>query len=57
MLALDSGLWSGFQRQMELAESFGQPIITVRTQLLNVEILVNSLDDATWRCIWDPYRH
>lgn len=29
MLILDSGLWSGFQRQMELAESFGQPMITV----------------------------
>lgn len=29
MLFLDSGLWSGFRRQMELAESFGQPMITV----------------------------
>ncbi|KAL3426552.1 C6 transcription factor [Phlyctema vagabunda] len=29
MLMLDAGLWSGFQRQMELAESFVQPIITI----------------------------
>ncbi|KAM3071816.1 hypothetical protein ACMFMG_009673 [Clarireedia jacksonii] len=29
MLLLDGGLWSGFQRQMELAESFLQPIVTM----------------------------
>lgn len=29
MLSLDAGLWSGFQRQMELAESFVQTLITV----------------------------
>lgn len=29
MLSLDAGLWSGFQRQMELAESFEQTLITV----------------------------
>ncbi|PVH82824.1 hypothetical protein DL98DRAFT_413922, partial [Cadophora sp. DSE1049] len=29
MLCLDTGLWCGFQRQMEIAESFGQPIITM----------------------------
>jgi hypothetical protein len=35
MLSLDTGLWSGFQRQMELAESFAQPIITVRSICTN----------------------
>jgi hypothetical protein len=29
MLSLDAGLWSGFQRQMEVTESFGQTLITV----------------------------
>ncbi|KAH7413212.1 hypothetical protein BKA64DRAFT_348221 [Cadophora sp. MPI-SDFR-AT-0126] len=29
MLCLDTGLWCGFQRQMEIAESFAQPIITM----------------------------
>jgi len=29
MLMLDVGLWSGFKRKMELAESFGQPVIVV----------------------------
>ncbi|KFY28340.1 hypothetical protein V491_00522 [Pseudogymnoascus sp. VKM F-3775] len=29
MLSLDAGLWSGFQRQMELAESFVQTLITM----------------------------
>ncbi|KFZ04650.1 hypothetical protein V501_09106 [Pseudogymnoascus sp. VKM F-4519 (FW-2642)] len=29
MLSLDAGLWSGFQRQMELAESFEQTLITM----------------------------
>jgi hypothetical protein len=33
MIDLDVGLWSGFRRTMELAESFGQPIIIVRVQL------------------------
>ncbi|KAH9218661.1 hypothetical protein DL95DRAFT_434210 [Leptodontidium sp. 2 PMI_412] len=29
MLCLDTGLWSGFQRQMEIAESFVQPLVTM----------------------------
>jgi len=29
MLNLEVGLWSGFKRKIELAESFGQPLITV----------------------------
>ncbi|TGO62073.1 hypothetical protein BCON_0022g00100 [Botryotinia convoluta] len=29
MLSLELGLWSGFQRNMELAESFSQPLITM----------------------------
>ncbi|RDW85611.1 hypothetical protein BP5796_03936 [Coleophoma crateriformis] len=29
MICLDIGLWSGFKRQMEIAESFGQPIIVM----------------------------
>ncbi|ESZ93895.1 hypothetical protein SBOR_5716 [Sclerotinia borealis F-4128] len=29
MLSLELGLWSGFQRNMEIAESFGQPMITM----------------------------
>ncbi|KAK0127676.1 hypothetical protein ONS96_007195 [Cadophora gregata f. sp. sojae] len=29
MLCLDTGLWSGFQRQMEIAESFAQPLVTM----------------------------
>jgi hypothetical protein len=33
MLCLDVGLWSGFKRKMELAESFGQPLITVSREL------------------------
>jgi hypothetical protein len=30
MLLLDAGLWSGFQRQMELSESFEKTVVTVR---------------------------
>jgi hypothetical protein len=29
MIGLDIGLWSGFKRKMEIAESFAQPIIIV----------------------------
>ncbi|KIN09141.1 hypothetical protein OIDMADRAFT_150272 [Oidiodendron maius Zn] len=29
MMCLDIGLWSGFQRQMEIAESFAQPIVVM----------------------------
>lgn len=29
MLSLDVGLWSGFKRKMELAESFLCPLVTV----------------------------
>jgi hypothetical protein len=31
MIGLDVGLWSGFKRKMEIAESFAQPIVVVRT--------------------------
>jgi len=31
MQVLDIGLWSGFKRKMEIAESFVQPVMTVRT--------------------------
>jgi folate-dependent phosphoribosylglycinamide formyltransferase PurN len=31
MIGLDIGLWSGFKRKMEIAESFAQPIIIVST--------------------------
>lgn len=31
MLSLDVGLWSGFKRKMELAESFLCPLVTVST--------------------------
>jgi hypothetical protein len=30
MIGLDVGLWSGFKRKMEIAESFAQPIVVVR---------------------------
>lgn len=30
MLLLDAGLWSGFQRQKELSESFEKTVVTVR---------------------------
>jgi hypothetical protein len=30
MIGLDIGLWSGFKRKMEIAQSFAQPIIIVR---------------------------
>ena len=30
MQILDIGLWSGFKRKMEIAESFVQPVMTVR---------------------------
>lgn len=29
MLFLDNGIWSGFQRHMEIAESFEQPLTTM----------------------------
>lgn len=29
MLTLDVGIWSGFKRKMEIAESFLQPLLTV----------------------------
>jgi hypothetical protein len=29
MIGLDVGLWSGFKRKMEIAESFAQPIVVV----------------------------
>lgn len=29
MICLDVGLWSGIRRNMEIAESFGQPLIIV----------------------------
>jgi hypothetical protein len=29
VIGLDVGLWSGFKRKMEIAESFAQPVITV----------------------------
>jgi hypothetical protein len=29
MIGLDIGLWSGFKRKMEIAESFAQPITIV----------------------------
>ena len=29
MIGLDIGLWSGFKRKMEIAESFAQPIVIV----------------------------
>ena len=29
LISLDVGLWSGFKRKMEIAESFGQPIIVM----------------------------
>ncbi|KAL2066177.1 hypothetical protein VTL71DRAFT_2248, partial [Oculimacula yallundae] len=41
MLCLDTGLWSGFQRQMEIAESFGQPLVTM---MRRGGILGSSLD-------------
>lgn len=34
MLYLDVGMWSGFKRKMEIAESFCQPVLTVRGILL-----------------------
>jgi hypothetical protein len=33
MLLLDAALWSGFKKQMELAESFLEPLITVNILL------------------------
>lgn len=34
MLTLDVGMWSGFKRKMEIAESFCQPLLTVRRKSL-----------------------
>jgi hypothetical protein len=36
MIGLDIGLWSGFKRKMEIAESFAQPIVIVRKVNINV---------------------
>jgi hypothetical protein len=36
MIGLDIGLWSGFKRKMEIAESFAQPIIIVSELLLHL---------------------
>ncbi len=36
MIGLDIGLWSGFKRKMEIAESFAQPIVIVSTVNINV---------------------
>jgi hypothetical protein len=33
MLILEVGLWSGFKRYMEIAESFAQPIVTVSNSI------------------------
>lgn len=33
MLVLDVGIWSGFKRKMEIAESFMQPLLTVSVLL------------------------
>lgn len=30
-MSLDVGLWSGFKRKMEIAESFAQPMIIAST--------------------------
>lgn len=35
-MGLDIGIWSGFKRKMEIAESFGQPVIAVGAQLLSL---------------------
>ena len=61
MQNLDVGIWSGFKRKTELAESFLQPLITVgplasmgtRLELTHV---VNTVDDASSRCIYTPSR-
>jgi hypothetical protein len=34
MIGLDVGLWSGFKRKMEIAESFAQPIVVVRITII-----------------------
>lgn len=33
MLSLEVGMWSGFKRKMEIAESFLQPLLTVSPPL------------------------
>lgn len=33
VISLDIGLWSGFKRKMEIAESFGQPVVAVSFSL------------------------
>ena len=34
MIGLDIGLWSGFRRNMEIAESFAQPIVVVSSDII-----------------------
>ncbi|OWO98568.1 hypothetical protein B2J93_2886 [Marssonina coronariae] len=45
MLFLDTGMWSGFQRQMEIAESFSQNLITMmrRGGILSSPLDTNAL--------------
>lgn len=43
MLLLDAGLWSGFQRQMELSESFEKTVVTVRDLFALKSSILNQL--------------
>ena len=40
MIDLDLGLWSGFKRKMEIAESFLQPLMTVGPSLTHMSPVI-----------------
>jgi hypothetical protein len=46
MIGLDIGLWSGFRRNMEIAESFGQPIVIVFLTSLKINCAIKSSIEA-----------
>jgi hypothetical protein len=53
MLQLDMGLWSGFKRKTELAESFLGPLLTVSD---NPQMLGNAKRNPSSMAVWRQTR-
>jgi len=53
MLQIEIGLWSGNSRKMEIAESFQQPLLTVKPTLIKQERhnFLTEIDDTAGRQI------
>lgn len=56
MLSLEVGMWSGFKRKMEIAESFIQPLLTVGAAQHDMTEPDVDADAVRCRCFEEPGR-